>query len=106
MRDSLIAITVSAAIAGAFVILTEPVISAQGGLPKSAAKNTSKPAIKGDRLDRCRAGNCLFSDGSVSERNNCPLRPAQPDRHPFQDLTVIVSLWPTAFRSPKLIADA
>lgn len=105
MRSSLIAVTVSAVIAGIFALLTEPVVGANDGLPKSAASSIPKPAVKGDRLDLNPAGSCLFSPKSVGESNNCAIRPAQPALRPSHELTVIVSLWPIELAPPLVIAD-
>lgn len=105
MRSSLIAVIVSAVVAGAFAVLTEPVVSAQGGSPKSAANSIAKPAVKKDRLDLNPAESCLFARKGLSERNICQLRPAQPNPRPSQGLTVIVTLWPVALPPARRIAD-
>jgi hypothetical protein len=104
MRGSLIAVTASALIAGAFVFLTEQGISVQRGLPKPDASNISEPTAKGDRLDLHRAGSCPFSQETAGERNNCVLRPTQPALRPFQGPAVVVSLWPVDVKNPLVIA--
>ncbi len=106
MRSSLIAITFSAAIAAAFAILTEPVVSARGDLPKSTATSISKGAVKGDRLYLSPMESCLFARESFTERNNCPLRPVQPAQHPFYRQTVIVNLRPIEFAPELAVGNA
>ena len=91
---ALIAVTISAVIAGVIAILTEPVGSAQGDLPKSPV-SISKPAAKGDRLDPRRAGRCMFLSERVSAPNTCAFRPAQPEPRPVEGHTAIVDLWHT-----------
>jgi len=106
MHSSLVAITVSAAIAAAFAVLTEPFVSAQSGLPKPAAISISKPAVKGDRIYLHPMESCLFAHESFSERNNCPLRPVQPAQHPLHRPTVIINLWPTESTPALAVANA
>lgn len=98
MRSSLIAVIVSAVVAGALAGLTEPIVSAQGDLPKSTNK--------GDRLDLHPAGSCLYSPKTVGESNNCAIRPTRPPLRPYHELTVIVSLWPIELAPPLVIANA
>jgi hypothetical protein len=106
MRSSLIAIMVSAAIAAAFAVLTEPVVSAKNGSPMSAANSMSNPTAKGDRLDLRPAGGCLFSRETARKSNNCSLRPAKPALRPYYGLTVVVSLRPVELAPPLIIANA
>lgn len=105
MRSSFIAIMASAAIAAAFAVLTEPVVGAQGELPKSTATGTSKAAIKGDRFYFHPIESCLFTREKFSVRNNCPLRPVQPAQHPAHRQTVIVDLRSIELAPSFVIAD-
>jgi hypothetical protein len=105
MRSSLVAIIASAAIAAAFAVLTEPVVNAQGGLPKSTATSISKPAVKGDRIYLRPVESCLFARESLSERNNCPLKPVQPTQHPVHRQIVIVNLWPIELAPALAVAN-
>ena len=108
MRNSpvAIAITFSAAVAAAFAVLTEPIASAKGGLPKSAATSISKAAAKGDRLYLSPMKSCLFARESFTERNSCPLRPVQPARHLIYQETVIVNLWPIELAPALVVANS
>jgi hypothetical protein len=101
---ALIAVTISAVIAGVIAILTEPVGSAQGDLPKSPV-SISKPAAKGDRLDPRRAGRCMFLSESASAPNTCTFQPAQPEPRPAEGHTAIVDLWQTALPSPLIATN-
>jgi len=107
MRSSVIAIMASAAIATAISVLTEPVVSAQGDLPKSTATGISKPAIKRDRFYFHPIESCLFAREKFSVRNNCLLRPVpvQPAQHPAHRQTVIVKLRSIELAPSFVVAD-
>lgn len=105
MRSFHIAIMVSAAIAAAFAVLTEPIVGAQGSLPKSTAADISKSAVKGDRFYFRPIESCLLTPEKFSVRNNCPLRPVQPAQHPAHRQTVIVDLRSTDLAPSSVVAD-
>ena len=71
MHSSLIATILAAAVAGSFTLLTELIAVNNGSGLAHPQSDMSKPAAKGDRLDRRPAKGCSFARNRANYETDC-----------------------------------